>query len=381
MKIEEILKIREALKEWSKDVEILSAVGGAQEDLLLPDVEEREERAYIEENIFDTIYEHSKEGSWWLKDISRPTPPVTRNEYHLYRYFLDGSFRSYFLGTVIEGDRSSPIHYAQVGACVIFRFDDGTVTPELLEIRHFIFVNKKSLSDVAWEKLDRLIKGTASILEDLSVIDDYSKTLGEVDLRIRAGSKIRYKTRELEAKLLKSILNKLNQKTWLIVDGSLMFQPILRTLQEQYKETIPPVLGVSKNFRKEPQFVFGRGPKAKRFSIYSLLAHLKHEHRTPAFSALDGQVVFWYVRLRPQGQLDYPLMGVVKCELVTSDSKPVPTELIDQLSSCLVAERNVTPHGYDRRWHVHLYPIFLAERFILNSFYSREVIQQLMRWR
>lgn len=102
---------------------------------------------------------------------------------------------------------------------------------------------------------------------------------------------------------------------------------------------------VSVNFCKDPQFVFGRGPRARRFSIYSLLAHLKHEHRTAAFSAYDGQIVFWYVRLRPQGQLDYPLMGAVKCELVTPNRESGPTELIDLLSRTLVAERKVTAHG------------------------------------
>jgi len=38
-----------------------------------------------------------------------------------------------------------------------------------------------------------------------------------------------------------------------------------------------------------------------------------------AFSAYNRQVAFWYVRLRPQGAMDYPLMGVVKCEVVTPD--------------------------------------------------------------
>ena len=179
---------------------------------------------------------------------------------------------------------------------------------------------------------------------------------------------------------MRKILPKLSGDCWLVADGSLMFQPILQSLTE-FGETIPPVLGVSKNFRKDPQFVFGRGPRAERFSIYSLLADLEHEHRTAVFSAYDGQVAFWYVRLRPQGAVDYPLMGVVKCELVTPNREPVPLELVDFLSRILVAERNVTPHGRDRKWHAHLYPIHLAEQAIHCAFYSREVVQQLMRWR
>jgi len=51
------------------------------------------------------------------------------------------------------------------------------------------------------------------------------------------------------------------------------------------------------------------------------------------------------------------------------------------VSGSLLSERNVTPYGRDRRWHSHLYPIYLAEQAIKSAFYSREVIQQLIRWR
>jgi len=359
-------------------VEVLPAAGGALEDMLHPDAEEQEERAFTDELIFDTIWERAEGGE--RVSLYRPTPPIVRTQTHLFRYFLDGSLRSYFLGTALEGDRNTPVHYAQIGACVLFRRDDGTVQREQLEVRHLLLANKNGLSEEAWLFLERLCQNTPAVLEDLAAPDVISRAYADADLRVRAGGKTRYKMRELEAELMRKILPKLSGDCWLIADGSLMFQPILQSLTE-FGETIPPVLGVSKNFRKDPQFVFGRGPRAERFSIYSLLANLEHEHRTAVFSACDGQVAFWYVRLRPQGAVDYPLMGVVKCELVTPNREPVPTELVDLLSSALVAERNVTPHGRDRRWHAHLYPIYLAEQAIRNAFYSREVVQQLMRWR
>lgn len=74
-------------------------------------------------------------------------------------------------------------------------------------------------------------------------------------------------------------------------------------------------------------------------------------------------------------------MGVIKCELVSPTKEPVNSELIDMVSGSLLSERNVTPYGRDRRWHSHLYPIYLAEQAIKSAFYSREVIQQLIRWR
>jgi hypothetical protein len=59
----------------------------------------------------------------------------------------------------------------------------------------------------------------------------------------------------------------------------------------------------------------------------------------------------------------------------------VPSDLIDKISRALVAERNVTPHGQDRRWHAHLYPIFLSERVVKESLFSRETVQQFLKWR
>ena len=376
--MEPVRQIREILKAWQEKVEVLPAAGGALEDMLHPDVEEREERTFTDERIFDTIWERMEEGR--KVSLYRPTLPTARTERHLFRYFLDGSLRSYFLGTALEGDRDTPVHYAQIGACVLFRRDDGTVQREHLEVRHLLLASHQKISDEAWLYLEGLCRNAHAFLEDLTATDIISRAYSDADLRIRAGGKTRYKMRELEAELMQKILPKLSNDCWLVMDGSLMFQPILKSLSE-YGESIPPVLGVSKNFRKDPQFVFGRGPRAERFSIYSLLAKLEHEHRTAVFSAYNGQVAFWYVRLRPQGAVDYPLMGVVKCELVTPNQEPVSSELVDLLSRVLVAERNVTPHGRDRRWHAHLYPIYLAEQAIRNAFYSQEVVQQLMRWR
>ncbi len=111
-----------------------------------------------------------------------------------------------------------------------------------------------------------------------------------------------------------------------------------------------------------------------------MLAGLPYGHRTVAFSAHGGKVAFWYVRLREQKQVDYPLMGVVKVELPCPDQKPVDAELADLLSSTLVAERNVTPYGRDSRWHCHLYPIFLAEQAIKNGFHTQDVLMGMIRW-
>lgn len=371
--------LRTILKAIAQDVEVLPAVGGAVEDLERPDFEEREDQALNEEEkIFETTFE--RDPSAPSPRLYRPTPPVGRAELHLFRYFLDGSFRSYFLGTALENERESPVHYAQIGACVLRREDDGSVQRELLQLDHLLMAGKQRLSETFWKKLEGLTSQATIRLVDLTEQDIVSGVLSDFDLRNKAGGKVRFAMHTLEATAIQTILPKLSiEDSWLIVDGSLLFDPTLAQLSSSNQT--PPVIGVAKNFRKDPQFVFGRGPRAERRSIYKLLADLQARHRTAAFSAREGKVVFWYVRLREQMHLDYPLMGVVKVEMANPAQEPVPSELIDKISRALVAERSVTPHGQDRRWHAHLYPIFLAERAVKESLLSREAVQQFLKWR
>jgi hypothetical protein len=64
-------------------------------------------------------------------------------------------------------------------------------------------------------------------------------------------------------------------------------------------------------------------------------------------------------------------MGVVKCDMVLpKDDRVFDADLVTNISSCLVAERNVTPYGRDARWHSHLYPIHIAEEVIRTRFQS-----------
>ncbi len=366
--------LRESLQEIAQKVEVLPAIGGAIEDLERPDFEEREDHAVNEEErVFDAVFETQP------TPLYRPLQPVGREQDHRYRYFLDGSFRSYFLGTILEQERESPVHFAQVGACLLRREDDGSVRREALEVRSLLLAGRKRLSEELWELLEERTRRAGLHLVDLTEQDIVSRILSDFDLRNKAGGKVRFEMRRLEAELLLQGIRRAPPDAWIIADGSLLFQPILNGLLRE--SGIPRVIGVSKNFRKDPQFVFGRGPRAERRSIYQLLAGLEANCRTVAFSAQGGKVVFWYVRLREQRHLDYPLMGVVKVELANPPQEPVDSELLDQLSAALLAERSVTPHGQDRRWHAHLYPIFLAEWAVKEYLFGREVVQQYVRWR
>jgi hypothetical protein len=367
--VQALPNLRQILKTIAQDVEVLPAVGGAVEDLESPDFEEREDQALNEgEKVFETIFE--RDPATPAPRLYRPVPPLGRAEQHLFRYFL---------GTALENERESPVHYAQIGACVLRREDDGSVRRQVLQVDNILMAGKQRLSEALWTKLEKLASEANIQLVDLTEQDIVSGVLADFDLRNKAAGKVRFAMHNLEAATIQAVLPHLSMECWLIVDGSLLFNPTLEQLSGDNQ--IKPVIGVAKNFRKDPQFVYGRGPRAERRSIYKLLSELEAYHRTAAFSTREGKVVFWYVRLREQKHLDYPLMGVVKVELANHSQEPVPSDLIDRISRALVAERSVTPHGQDRRWHAHLYPIFLAERAVKESFVSREAVQQFLKWR
>jgi hypothetical protein len=354
------------------NLDVLPAVGGAVEDLLRPDVDEIEDMLINAESREVTDFLETPTPD--VRNLYRPTPPLYRPQKHLYRYFIDGSLRTYYLATGIEGNRSFPIELAQIGAAVMQRDARGRVRP--LAMRHRILLllpcGQLGVSDTLWAELKKL-DTSDGFFEVIDTTEKNAITPDEAtieNLRTRAGGIARNRMHKLEIDMIQQTEGRRNEDAWLILDGAVKLDEFIKT---------PHMIGVAKNFRKDPQFQFGHR-RPQRRDITSILAGLPYAHRTVAFSAHQAQVAFWYVRMREQKEVDYPLMGVVKVELPRPDQTPVDAQLADQLSRALVAERNVTPYGSDSRWHCHLYPIFLAEQTIKNGFYSKDVLMGMIRW-
>ncbi len=351
---------------------VLPAVGGAVEDMEMPDPDELEDMLINRETREVTDFLETPTPS--IQNLYRPTPPIFRRENHFYRYFIDGSLKTYYLATGIEGDRSFPIELAQIGSAVILRDDCGYVHPKKILHRMLLLLPKGPLgvSDTLWRELKRL-DTPDSFFEVIDTTERTSHTPQDPtieNLRTRAGGIARNRMHKLEIEIIKETNEYRCETCWLILDGAVKLDNFIRE---------PYLIGVAKSFRKDPEFRFGRGHTSRK-DITALLAGLPYAYRTVAFSAHGGQVAFWYVRLREQKEVDYPLMGVVKVELPRQNRDPVEAELADLISCTLVAERNVTPHGLDRRWHCHLYPIYQAEQAIKNRFYSRDVLMGMIRW-
>jgi hypothetical protein len=360
----------------SKELKVLPATGGAIEDLQHPDQEEIEDVVMSKGDEQITAFAETPEPD--TSNIYRPTPPLFRQQKHLFRFFIDGSIRSYFLATGIEGTRSFPIELAQIGATVVQREDAGQIKVHSHEHKVLLLLPKQNqgVSDTLWDKIRKIGKPDFLRIIDFTLPDPLSNT--KKDPRDKAGAKARSEMHKLEIELIKSTDAARNDDSWLILDGSVKF--VEEDIWESWKsKTSPYLIGVAKSFRKDPMFQFGQRPSQKR-DITAILASLPHAHRTVAFSADGGKIAFWYVRLREQRELDYPLMGVVKVEMPRPDLSPVLANLADLLSRALVAERSVTPYGLDRRWHCCLYPIHIAEEVIKNRFYSRDVLMGCIKW-
>jgi hypothetical protein len=360
-----------ALDVLARSTEVLPATGQAVEDLQRPDRDEVEDDTLVGDDArADTLIEAPNQ------EVYVATPPLPRQRQKVYRYFLDGSRRLYFIGTALEHDRSTPIQIAQLGAAIVRRGADGRMHRAQSKRKLLLMLARSQVSDAVWTQLEAVAAGWQTVdmaLQDIGEADDLNRTpTSREDWRNRGGGKANWYMHQLEMELALG-LGQRTESDWLVIDGSIRFENILRSPP-------PYIIGVVKSFSKRQEFTLGHGPRAHRYTLFRLLAGLPSEHRTCAFSAYRGQLAFWYVRLREQGEVEYPMMGVIKVELPNPSGEAVGSELIDLLSRALVAEKTVSPHGLDRRWHCHLYPIYLAEQVVKNSMLSGEVLRAAIRW-
>jgi len=364
--------LKPVLQTLAEEARVLSATGQAIEDQAVPDLDEIYDRITSGNEDVRTIWETPK------RELYRPLTPITRTDNHLLRYFLDGSARTYFIGTVIEHQRSSPVQIAQVGAAAVHRTNDGRLRIACVRRKLILLLDKANLSDVLWASLEQVAAQIADFeIRSVSEDDGYLKAIKVPETRLRGAHKANWAMREVEVQMAREELRSRSEDEWLVLDGGLG--------NEYLDWDGPPLIGVAKSFRRDTHFTLGTGPRARQLNLYSLLAGLNVNHRTCVFprwpgESREGKIVFWYVRIRPQRGLDYPLMGVVKVEMPNPSCEPIDSELVDVISGALVAERSVTPHGKDSRWHAHLYPIYLAERVIKNQFFSKQVLKAAIRW-
>lgn len=305
----------------------------------------------------------------------------------IFKYFLDGSRKTYKVDDIAIGERIYPIIAGQIAVGCCHRPDPETFKRKKIE-RHFvlslpIMLNTDGLPDIPFFSSLTDDLNTNPLLQKMNV--KFSKILSyETELlkKNSSGEKEKYEDRgvvliqnemmDLEQEIVHDLWkdNLLNDNSYLIKDGSLEYSKRysikghdLSKLKKHYKY----VVGVSKSFNPE---LF----KSDNKSIARTIAEMPEFHRTEAFKYIFEGTTFcvWYLRIRKNKYCDHQFAGVVKVEMILTTEEEIEeglsTDVINQISANLINERNPVCYGSDKRWANHIYPIYLTESFIKSQY-------------
>jgi len=326
----------------------------------------------------------------------------SREEKPLFRYFLDGSRRTYKVDHIRYRKRVFPVLAAQLGVACCERQcpDSFRAVSSVCRSRLVLAVPRcadpdgrpeeffAGLCQSINEKCAQRLQGNA--IAEIVPYDD-SKYEAGLDYENIAVSVLHECMLDMEKQAVCEMAGQrrlLSGGRYLLKDGSLEYA---KSKVGQFRDlslirnNFRFVVGVSKNFDPE-LFKDRRGrPNA------SQLAKLAEGHRTPAFrlraqrsGGEDGFVhlLAWYVRIRGTRHTVSPFDGILKAELILTGDDPCEkvfeSEELDAISANLVAERLPTCYGQDDRWPNHLYPVFLTEKYLKSQFRSDAVLMNLL---
>lgn len=289
----------------------------------------------------------------------------------IFCYFLDGSRKPYKIGDMITTDNKFvPVVAGQIGTACCYRTDDKTIKKYELKRKNVLMLfDSIPAMDYAVikEHFEAYMAGSFNIeLHKYRVdkIKDDNPTNAAV-------AKIQEMMHDMEIQLLTEMTEKniLSTNQMLVLDGSLQF------LRQKFKEDIfYNVVGVSKSFNPNLTGILKR-----KKHIGTVLAQLNFGERTPVYKYdtvgnIKHTIGAWYLRIREPKWVRSPLEGIVKIEKMAMkedvDRGAFHTSMIDNISACILAERNPTCFGNDNRWANHLYPIYLTEKLLKKSFIS-----------
>ncbi len=315
------------------------------------------------------------------KKISEHEPP-------LFKYFLDGSRRTYKIDDIAYSNVVYPIVAGQIGVACCERENKNSFKSFLFE--HQLVLALPSSANYLDDNHDLFFRNCISDLNKLNILKKFgiefsrffvyeSRALKEGEKYENRGvAKIQDEMIEAEKRLVNKLVQekKLNPFSYLIKDGSLEYMKTGAADSKELskiKSNYQCVVGASKSFNPE----LCKDGKDK--SIAQRIAELPVYHRTPAYKYSVARIPgvyfsVWYLRLREQYRTASPFNGVLKIEkiLVTDkeNDEGLDSDEIDRISCHIINERSPTCYGSDDRWANHLYPIYLTEKFIKSQYLS-----------
>ena len=345
-----------------------------------PDQPYEDDQSYAPKQYGETERRDTSKNLKSLADKLSGRPP-------LFRYFLDGSRRTYKVDDIAYGERIYPIVAGQIGVACCERLTPDKFGVYNVEQQLILCLSEAADKDGLRQKFFDSIKNKINIESNLSSLGlSVSKILTyrdepDVNYEHKAIAKIHDEMIDFEKSIVVKISNenKLNEDSYLIKDGSIEYKTLkagtykdLSVIRNNYRR----VVGVSKRFNPE-QCVGRKKNNAAR------IAELPLYHRTPAFMfesthsrGVEGSVYLsaWYIRIRESRHTISPFDGVIKVEkIIVTDEEHhagLDTEEVDLITANLINERNPVAYGKDMRWANHLYPVYLTESFIKSRFLS-----------
>jgi hypothetical protein len=317
---------------------------------------------------------------------------ILKDKEPLFRYFLDGSRRTYKVDDIIYNNKVFPVISGQIGVGCCQRLY-RQIKKYIIEKTNVIVLpetsDKDGYRDNYFESLRKKICDIELLKRRNIVIDKvlyYKESKKDEEKYDDFGvAKIQdemiEKEKEVVARLAED--DKLDHDAYLLKDGSLEYKKMaagnykdIAIIKNNYRW----VVGASKSFNPEKCKDLQGNVNA------SGLAKLPLYHRTPAYlyeSKISGGVKFaiWYVRIRDAKYSYSPFDGILKLEkiLITNDEEERGLETVElnHITANIINERNPTAYGNDSRWANHLYPIFLTETFIKSKYLSTEYFLNL----
>ncbi|MEO5370981.1 MAG: hypothetical protein H7833_13000 [Magnetococcus sp. DMHC-1] len=305
--------------------------------------------------------------------VGREFDPLTES---LFRYFIDGSRKTYRVADLEHGGRYFPLIAAQVGVAVCKRDRHASGGCGLVPV--------SGKTEVINTLILPSLVGESDISEIRSVVADKARVKFEIitynmkqdksplDLAAAAAMQ-RMHDMEVSAACELAKSGALSNDVMLVIDGSLMFR-------NQKFDIIDfrNVIGIAKRFK--PDFTVG---DKRKVDVGSVVRRLSYGERTMVFkrSFRNSNIGSWFLRIRPPEKVQGSLGGVVKLELFAlgeaEKENGFDPDRVNVISRHVLSERNVTPYGVDDRWATHLYPVYLTETYLKNQFMSHVAFKGL----
>lgn len=302
----------------------------------------------------------------------------------LFKYFLDGSRRTYKVDDIAYGKRLYPIIAGQIGVAVCERKDRHTFKPVQLENPLVISIPENANAETSLGNQELFFNNLKNKLNQQSILQKQQLQINKIlaynnnalkdndKYEDRGIAKIQDEMVGLEQKVVFSLVRakKLNDDSFLLKDGSLEYMKSGEAKElSQIKANYDCVVGISKSFNPEALSNDVRDISRK-------IAELPNYCRTPAFMYQtlripDVKFAVWYLRIRETAS---PFEGVLKIEKILvreiQEEEGLDSDEIDLISANIINERNPVCYGIDKRWAKHLYPVYLTESYIKSKYLS-----------